>query len=92
MAVILALQIDPFERPFGELNFLRCVTVLINTKGEGVFEAFTEHGFCFVEITAGILHLIGSCADDDAVNFNGRAGRRAGDRQGIGNRPRSKRQ
>jgi hypothetical protein len=54
-----------------------------------MFEPLTEDSMSFMKISARVLDAIRSCADYDAVDFDGGAGRRTRDGQSFGTRSRS---
>ena len=82
--VLAAVQGNPFGGTFGERNFFCCVAGEVETGDERVFEARAERGVCAMKVAAGKIFFIRSGADGDAVDFDGGAGRIAGDGEFFG--------
>jgi hypothetical protein len=75
----VAVQGDPFGWTFGEWNFFCGIATKVETRDERMFEAGAERNVCAVKVAARIVFFKGRGADDDAVDFHGSAGGRAGD-------------
>ena len=83
-AAIAALQRNPIHGAFGELEFPRGVAAETDARDHGTLEARAHGRSCFVEVAAREVLFEGRGANGDAIEFNGGAGRVAGDLQLIG--------
>ena len=79
VTLVTAVQGDPFGGPVGERNFFCSVTTEVKTRDERVFKAGAERSACAVKVAARIVFFKWRGGDDDAVDFDGSAGRSAGD-------------
>lgn len=78
-AVFVAVERDPFHGAFGQRNFFCGVAREIEARDKWMFETRTNRSMRAVKVAAGIVFFKWGGADDDAVDLDGGAGRRAGD-------------
>jgi len=85
-AVIVAVEINPVHRAFGEKYLAGGVARKREASGHGMFEALPKRGARAMEVAAGKIFLERGDADRDAVEFNGRTRWGAGDLESVSGR------
>jgi len=85
-AVIVAVEVDSVHRAHGERDFASCIAGEREASNHGMFEALAKRGVRAMEVATGKILFKGSGANGDAIEFDGCAGRGAGDSQSVGGR------
>jgi hypothetical protein len=83
LAVVAAVQIDPIHGAFGKSDFARYVAGKRDADDERMLKPAAEGSESAVEIAAWEFFLEWRGASRDAIEFDGGAGRVAGDFEGL---------
>ena len=83
-AAVAAVQRNPIHGAFGELDFPGGVTAETDARDHRMLEARAHGRSCFAEVAAREVLFEGRGANGDTIEFNGGAGRVAGDLEFVG--------
>jgi len=83
-AAVAVVQRNPIHGAFRELEFPGGVAAETDARDHGMLEARAHGRSCFAEVAAREVLFEGRGANGDAIEFNGGAGRVAGDLEFVG--------